>query len=81
MVYGIHGAWLISVSEPDLVINSANPEQQALRVLIFPEGTVSDAGSVGAEGGHFAALEQPQLFMEDLEAFAAVAWKCASGAK
>ncbi|EER45056.1 epoxide hydrolase [Histoplasma capsulatum var. duboisii H88] len=33
------------------------------------------------KGGHFAALEQPQLFMEDLEAFAAVAWKCASDAK
>ncbi|PGG96655.1 microsomal epoxide hydrolase [Blastomyces parvus] len=27
------------------------------------------------KGGHFAALEQPQLFMEDLEAFVAAAWK------
>lgn len=27
------------------------------------------------QGGHFAALEQPQLFMEDLEAFVAAAWK------
>ncbi|OJD15740.1 hypothetical protein AJ78_04038 [Emergomyces pasteurianus Ep9510] len=27
------------------------------------------------KGGHFAALEQPQLFMEDLEAFVAAAWE------
>ncbi|KAL2373912.1 hypothetical protein RJ035_004335 [Blastomyces gilchristii] len=27
------------------------------------------------KGGHFAALEQPQLFMEDLEAFVAASWK------
>jgi microsomal epoxide hydrolase len=49
----------------------------------MPKSWVEKTGNVvwykgHTEGGHFAAMEKPKMFVEDMESFVKEIWPCAT---